>query len=743
MTSLTSSRTQSPQRSGPARQMAIPGSVTILLVFILSVATISFLWYRGQKSFVEPYYEIRRKLVSLYPVVQNVQVQVEYPRRISRDDRGVQHHKRLVVSVTKMEAGPSELISLAVKPMYGNIHFLAENGSDRSGQLTITATHGTTEVHTLYIEHPNVPPSGPISLSLQILPPTGVITQPVLVEKSDFVIEEEPSVAGTIRGVVSLWPWETLLLTFLAVPFTLLKALWDRRKSMADLYEKMKQVWTERKLDDIRSMYSEYQGLVLFHIPFFGSTALNIPGHRGIELLRRKAEASFHFEQTRDALQRKATREAEGHLATALQWDPDYGKIRPLYELVCDLEKEHKAWWIKPMPGSSYFRWLNEALEDKERTQAEVRRRIVNVLGHMGTIAARSIVEKTLREDNALAVQSQAAWMLARWPRPEQAEERKLKLAGQGVVKEWLETFPSSLEYNPFEAITAEADRLLDRHFFEHPGYLQLLAHGSQSVALFAGPGGGKTSCRRLFISSSGSPPNLVVEYTNFSALVREPSKISVEDHVRGILQQASVSLGIRATFLSSPGGAWQEQVKQFLENIQKRGYTAVHVLVDNVDGHAETQASLRVAELLIRHLVGNFDLLDTAGLCFKFFLPLSLKERLLRCGGFTTGRVRIVDMEWTEDLLLEVVQARLRAASSPRSQVDSLMAFTREQIDLDRLVASQAQGSPRRLILLVNRLFQHRAQIWYESARSPEELFMRMVDWAVLLEHLARQRER
>jgi DNA-directed RNA polymerase subunit N (RpoN/RPB10) len=699
--------------------------------------------------------------VSLYPVVQNVQVQVEYPRRISRDDRGVQHHKRLVVSITKTEAGPAELISLAVKPVSGAIRFLAESGGDRSGQLTITATHGITEVHTLYIEHPNVPPGGPISLSLQILPPTGVITQPVPVEKSDFAIEEESFIAGAIRGVVSFMPWETFLLAFLAIPGAFLKTLWDRRESMADLYAKMKQAWEEWKIDDIRSLYSEYQGMVLFYIPFFWSTVLSIPGHRGIELLHRQAEARFHFkqahfhnEQAIEWLSRGAETsflleqaEAEEHLARALEWDPIYEKVQVLDEKTRKLEEQYRetrdprVWWFEPMPDLEIRQKLIKLLEDRKRTQAEVRRRIVNTLGHIGALEARRVVEKTLWEDDDLSVKAQAAWALARRPRAEKVEERWPRVAQSGTVKEWLQAFPSPLEYNPFQATTAEGDRFLDRHFFDHPVYHQLLDYGSQSVAIFADQGGGKTCCRRMFKSSLTSPPNLVVEYTNFSALVREGRKISVEDHIRSILEQASALLSMKLASLSLPAGVWQEQVKQFLENIQKRGYTAVHVLVDNVDGYAETQASLRIAELLIRHLVGSFDLLDTADLCFRFFLPLSLKERLLRYGGFTTGRVRIVDMEWTEDLLLEVVQTRLKTASSPRSQVDSLMAFTSEQIDLDRLVASQAQGSPRRLILLVNRLFQHRAQIWYESARSPEELFIRITDWAILLEHLIKQR--
>lgn len=735
MTSHNSSSAQAPRRTMPGRRMAIPGMVTLLLVFILLVATISFLWYEGQKLYVEPYYEIREKQVSLHPLVQDVQVHVEYPRRISRNDRGAQHHKRIVIGTTKTKAGPSEVIRLAIQPVSGSIRFLAEDGNDVSGQLTITATHGIEEVRTLYIEHPNMRLTGSISLSLQVLPPTRDITEPVIV--CNFDIEEESFVAATIRGVVSLWPWETFLLAFLALPGAFLKTLWDRRGSMAGLYERMKQAWTGRDIADIRRIYSDYRGLVLFRVPLLQGAALDIPGHRSLELLRRRVEASFHFDRA-DALKRIAIAEARDHLATALAWDADYAKMRSDYELVRGLEKAQGAWWIKPVPGIRYLRWLSRTVEDRGQTPAEIRRRIVNILGHVETFEARRAVERTLREDVSLSVRAQAAWMLARKSQPEMEGDRILRFGRREVVEEWLGRFPSPLDYNPFEAATAKDDVLLNRHFFQHPGYVRLRSYNSQSVALFAGPGGGKTTCRRILklLLEQQNPANLVVEYTDFSTLVRDVCGISVESHIQGILHQASASLGTRPWFLPRYARGWQEKVDWLLQYSSKRGYSEMCVLVDNVDGY-ETQSDPTVMEALVRHLVANLDLLDIDHLSFKFFLPLSLRERLLGLGGFSTGRVKIVDVEWTNDLLKGVLETRLTAASSQRRQVDSLAAFANEQTDLDKLVLDQAKGSPRQLVFLVGLLFSHRAQIWHESGRGSEELYITMADWAILLEYL------
>jgi len=750
----TSPETRIPQTSERRNPIVVPGWVSVVLAFVLMGILASFLWYTAERAFVAPYYEYKfLGPVSLAPAVQNVQAQVEYPRRISRDDREIEHGKRIIVGVLKTEAEPAELVHLAVTPVSGQLRFLTGDGRDTSGQLVITATYGIANLDSLYLEHPNVSPGGTVSFNVQILPPTGTITQPVSIQELNFAIEEESLIAGTIRQMTALIPWQTFLVTLLALPGALLKALWDRNRKMADLYGKIQQAWEEWHINDIRGLYKEYQGMK-FHVSLRGMV-IDVPGHKEIELLYRRAEARFHFEQAREILQREVTQESEELLAKALEWDPVYEKVRLLDEITRELEEEYQkklkkgeyseasdVWWLEPVPHLNVLQTLIKALEDKERTQAEVRRRIVNVLGHVNATEAKNAVDKTLREDSDPFVRAQAAWMLAPRPWLEKAKERELGIARPELVDEWLNALPSPLVYNPFRAITAEADNFLERHFFEHPVYRQLVDYGDQHVTLFTSPGCGKTSCRRMFKSSleRESPPHLVVEYANFDKLVRNAENISVETHVRGILQQAYASLNIA---LSPPDTAWQEQIRRFLEKVWSRGYTTVHVLVDNVYGYAETQADPEVAEKLLRHLVGNLDLLDTASFYFTSFLPFALREQLSKYGGFRTGRIKSVDLKWQENSLQKVLKARLQAASSPRTPVDSLMAFTSENwpINLDSSLIGLAQGSPRRLIGMVNMLFQHRAQIWHESGRSPAELYITMADWATLLEHLVKQR--
>lgn len=283
--------------------MAVPGWVSVLLAFVLMGILASLLWYNAERAFVVPYYEY--KLLGpacLNSVVRHVQAQVEYPRRISRDDRGTDHGKRIVVSVTKTMAGPAEPVYLAVKLTSGYIRFLTEDGSDTSGRLVVTATYGIADLDSVYIEHPNVSPGGTVSFNVQVLPPTAAITQPLPIQELSFTIEEESRVAGTIRQVAALIPWQTFLVTLLALPGALLKELWDRNRKMADLYGEMQQAWEAWHIDDIRTLYREYQRLRL-RVSLFGR-ALDIPGHKEIELLYRRAEARVHFEQRREVLQR-------------------------------------------------------------------------------------------------------------------------------------------------------------------------------------------------------------------------------------------------------------------------------------------------------------------------------------------------------------------------------------------------------------------------------------------------------
>jgi hypothetical protein len=662
----------------------------------------------------------------------NVQAKVEYPRRLHMDDQGVEVDKKIVISIMQTERVEPELFQVTIAPTTTSasaVRLLAADGTETSGKLPITATYGDFVPAALHVEHTNAPLPNRFCTSVPfdvlVTLPGEPITSSTKIDDIGFEVDVEGPWAKVGRDIWATFVSKVSVFSILALMGGwFIKDWWEVRQRCYGLYSQMQQQEREDNLERAQELYSRYQELRT--LSWHRSSDIE-DLHRRIEARICYKDARMRYEEAMEALKAGNREEAVKHLEKAEEYISLSRRAQSLAESLRRLDSEEEpkretAWWD-----------LFKALEWKADPFVQC-------------VAASALLQQLEQQPATL----------------------ELKRAQRGVVEEWLCAFPTPLEYNPFEATTAEADSFLDRHFFDHPGYRQLLAYGSQSVALFADAGGGKTSCRRMFKSSLKSPPNLAVEYTyfdelvacyetmlartrekpleelvDFGELVRDAGKISAEVHVRGILQQASALLDIDLESLTPSDVPWREQLRHFLENIrEEKGYKTVHVLVDNVDGYAETQANLRIAELLIRHLVGNFDLLDTANFCFTFFLPASLKEPLLKYGGFTTGRIRTLDMEWTEGLLQKVLQARLKAASSRRSQVDSLMAFTSRPlpIDLDSLLVRQAQGSPRRLITSVNLLFQHRAQTWYESDKGPEELYITRSDCVMLLVHLLMQ---
>lgn len=870
----------------------LSGWLSFLVVFVLTGIVLSALWYLGEWFVAKPYYEYKQLgPLPTSPIPSDTQVYVEYPRRISQDDQGIEHRKRIIVGVTKVKPGPEEAVHLAVVAQSGHVRFLNKEGHDASGLLVITSTYGITNVDFLFVEHSNIRSRDTVNIIIRILPPTGALSKPELVPNSSFAIERESLVQTTIRRLVSVIPWQTFLITLLALALAPLRGLWTRTRKLTDLHTKMQRAWDEWQIDQIRTLYHEYR---LLRIRFLG---IEVAHHKEIDSLYRHAEARFHFQQARIAQQQKDNRSADELEKVALNYDPVYERVQPLYEEVLKLEKVHparsqrltrleeeldekrlelskkrnqkakaleeghsnidktkqelqeerrkkallllnirqalrgtsrkqiqisserirelkreyqeqrwlhqnlklekdeeikaleeeiaekdsgyktinkKLWWLASPPSQKTIQVLIRLAADREKTQSEVRRRIIGVLGHTQPQEAGAAVKNAFQGIYGLSAQAQAAWMLANRPR---IEEAKVREASPEVVERWLKTILSPrrngasgasmaeddtrleqitlVNYIPFEATAAEDDTHLESHFMEHSAYRYLRDFDSRTVALFAKEGRGKTSCRRIYKKHLEDKDRLVLEYTDFGQLIQETAQISVEDHIQCILNQASGILGIDSKLLSSPGTTWQDQINRLLKLASHRGFPSVHVLVDNVNGCAEAQADPKVSESLLRHFVGDFNLLETPRLCFTLFLPMNLKRSLSTYGGFTSGRVMSVDIDWNRESLAELLRKRLETAFTTRigpegvpSRISSLADFvavdlkTNFKVEIDRLVIQRAQGSPRQLIKTANMLFQHRARIWNDGGKKPEDLYITLSDWASLLEQLLEHNE-
>lgn len=124
----------------------------------------------------------------------------------------------------------------------------------------------------------------------------------------------------------------------------------------------------------------------------------------------------------------------------------------------------------------------------------------------------------------------------------------------------------------------------------------------------------------------------------------------------------------------------------------------SVYVLVDKTDEIPLTSANSHEAYALIRSLITDLPTLETPGVGFKFFLWDHIADEYRQTGG-RPDRVQITELQWTVDELHEMLRQRLLVFSNKKIESLNALLCDGVDIDLDRLIAHFAQGSPRDLI--------------------------------------------
>jgi DNA-binding response OmpR family regulator len=150
-------------------------------------------------------------------------------------------------------------------------------------------------------------------------------------------------------------------------------------------------------------------------------------------------------------------------------------------------------------------------------------------------------------------------------------------------------------------------------------------------------------------------------------------------------------------------------------------GARAVYVLFDGVDEHhltAENPDFLTevltplTRELRVLHRHDRDASSDSrAGLAFKFFLPQVLFSPFRDQKLFRTDLISSWCIEWSDEGLTNLLQARLQAFS--RSKIQSLdqLADTESQGKLDQWLVERAYGSPRNMLKLGHLLLERHCQ--------------------------------
>lgn len=150
-------------------------------------------------------------------------------------------------------------------------------------------------------------------------------------------------------------------------------------------------------------------------------------------------------------------------------------------------------------------------------------------------------------------------------------------------------------------------------------------------------------------------------------------------------------------------------------------GARAVYVLFDGIDEHfltaenpdflAEVITPL-TRELRVLHRRPHTSSSDLkTGLVFKFFLPRALHTLFREQKIYRTDLLSSWCIEWTDDGLGELLQARLKAFSAGRIQSLDQLADNESKGKLDQWLIERAYGLPRNMLQLGHLLLEYHCQ--------------------------------
>ena len=159
--------------------------------------------------------------------------------------------------------------------------------------------------------------------------------------------------------------------------------------------------------------------------------------------------------------------------------------------------------------------------------------------------------------------------------------------------------------------------------------------------------------------------------------------------------------------------------IPRLIALLQKQGFDAIYILVDEIDEFQETSRDSDLAAEAAVSILSNIRLLETSGLGFKLFLPAQVLYRLSDASKKLNRDIRFdrtlhptpYNLEWSEDDLEVILKKRLVAYSDGEIN-NSLNSFTVENVgDLDKQIIKYAHGNPRHLIQLCNRIVRYTAR--------------------------------
>jgi len=159
---------------------------------------------------------------------------------------------------------------------------------------------------------------------------------------------------------------------------------------------------------------------------------------------------------------------------------------------------------------------------------------------------------------------------------------------------------------------------------------------------------------------------------------------------------------------VANPAGSWQDAVKA----THAWEIETIFLAIDGIDTEQRTRRDMMK---ILRPLLDKAPAFAAQGIYLKGFLPLELRDdvqqRLLRAG-VADEDARFIELHWERQRLQALLMERYIAAGAARRSLTDLV--TPELGDIDERVLVEANGSPRRLVTLIDQL------ITVHTARPP-----------------------
>jgi hypothetical protein len=148
---------------------------------------------------------------------------------------------------------------------------------------------------------------------------------------------------------------------------------------------------------------------------------------------------------------------------------------------------------------------------------------------------------------------------------------------------------------------------------------------------------------------------------------------------------------------------------------VQGAGFTSVCVLIDRLAGANPNWTREQIVQLL-RPLLENLRDLTVHNFAFKLFLPDTLEEPIRQFDWLS--EIRTYPLKWDDILLHRMIAMRMRyiqGAVSPIHASDLARRFAdlcvSSEVGIDEELVAAAQGSPRRLMDLMNTIIETHCQ--------------------------------